>query len=165
MWVVAKYKPKEIQTLKNSFFAVLGEMPEFYIPKFKYEKYLNNKLKVYKKNILDNYLICKHNKFSDHKIIKKLKNSKGLNYFLDGFEFNQVELNNFVNICKSSEDSFGFLSQSFFDVTEKTKAKFVSGPFTQMVFEIIENKGKKLKILLNNMNLTISKNSRNLLYS
>ena len=39
MWVVAKYKPKEFKLLKNSFFKILGEMPEFYSPKIKYEKY------------------------------------------------------------------------------------------------------------------------------
>ena len=54
--------------------------------------------------------------------------------------------------------------QGFFK-TKKNKAKFISGPFTQMVFDIIEENGLKLKILINNMNITISKSSNNLLYS
>ena len=33
MWVVLKYKPKEFEILKDSFFKILGEMPEFYNPK------------------------------------------------------------------------------------------------------------------------------------
>ena len=41
---------------------------------------------------------------------------------------------------------------SFFKIIKKTKAKFISGPFTQMIFDIIEDKGKKLKILLDNIN-------------
>ena len=158
MWIVARYKPKEFELLKESFSKILGEMPEFYTPKIKYERYINNKLKVYKKNILENYLICKHNKFCDYEIIHALKSSRGLNYFLEGFESNQKELDSFVNLCRSNEDSLGFLNQSFFKISKKTKAKFVSGPFTQMMFEIIEDKGKKLKILLNNINVTISKN-------
>ena len=165
MWVVAKYKPKEFKLLKDSFLKILGEMPEFYSPKIKYEKYLNNKLKVYKKNILENYLICKHYKFKDNKIINILKNSRGLSYFLNGFEFNQNELENFVKLCKDNEDKHGFLGQNFFSTAKKTRGKFISGPFTQMMFDIIENKEKKLKILLNNINITISKNSSNLLYS
>ena len=62
------------------------------------------------------------------------------------------------------EDEGGFLKQNFFK-TKKNKAKFISGPFTQMVFDIIEEKGLKLKILINNMNMTISKSTNNLLYS
>ena len=54
-------------------------------------------------------------------------------------------INQLAEFCKSNEDSYGFLCQSFFNVVEKTKAKFVSGPFTQMMFDIVERKGKKLK--------------------
>ena len=74
-------------------------------------------------------------------------------------------MNKFVNFCKSNEDKNGFLKQSFFKILKKTKAKFISGPFTQMIFEIIEEKEKKLKILLNNINITISEKSNKLLYS
>ena len=73
-------------------------------------------------------------------------------------------LQNFINFCKLHEDKNGFLKQDFFN-TKKNKAKFVSGPFTQMIFDIIEDKRTKLKILINNMNITISKSSSNLLYS
>ena len=96
MWVVLKYKPKELEILKDSFFKILGEMPEFYNPKYKYERYINNKLKTFEKNILNNYLICKHDKFKDSKIVNILKNSRGLIYFLNGCEFNQKELEEFV---------------------------------------------------------------------
>ena len=164
MWIVAKYKPNEFRILKESFFKILGEMPEFYNPKIKYERYIKNKLKVFEKKILDNYVICKHDKFRDRTLVNVLKSSRGLIYFLNGYESNQKELNNFVKLCKSYEDEEGFLKQNFFK-TKKNKAKFISGPFTQMVFDIIEEKGLKLKILINNMNMTISKSSNNLLYS
>ena len=164
MWIVAKYKPKEFKILKESFFKILGEMPEFYNPKIRYERYIKNKLKVFEKNILENYLICKHDKFSDRALINVLKNSRGLTYFLNGYEFNQKELDKFIKFCKSHEDKNGFLKQDFFS-TKKNKAKFISGPFTQMIFDIIEDQGIKLKILINNMNMTISKSSSNLLYS
>ena len=165
MWVVLKYKPKELEILKDSFFKILGEMPEFYNPKYKYERYINNKLKTFEKSILNNYLICKHNKFKDPKIVNILKNSRGLIYFLNGCEFNQKKLEEFIKFCRLNEDANGFLTQSFFKIIKKTKAKFISGPFTQMIFDIIEDRGGKLKVLLNNVNMTISKSSKNLLYS
>ena len=165
MWVVLKYKPKEFEILKDSFFKILGEMPEFYNPKYKYERYINNKLKTFEKSILNNYLICKHNKFKDPKIINILKNSRGLIYFLSGCEFNQKKLEEFIKFCRLNEDANGFLTQSFFKIIKKTKAKFISGPFTQMIFDIIEDREGKLKVLLNNVSMTISKSSKNLLYS
>ena len=36
MWIVAKYKTKELETLKKVFFQTLGDMPEFYNPKIGY---------------------------------------------------------------------------------------------------------------------------------
>ena len=86
-------------------------------------------------------------------------------YFLNGCQFNQNELEKFIGFCKSNEDKKGFLTQNFFKIIEKTKAKFISGPFTQMVFDIIEKEGSKLKILINNINITIPKNSSKFLYS
>ena len=164
MWIVAKYKPRELKILKESFFKILGEVPELYNPKIKYELYIKNKLKIFEKNILDNYIICKHDKFNDHLLISALKNLRGLTYFLNGCEFNQKELDNFIKFCKLHEDKNGFLKQGFFDI-KKNRAKFISGPFTQMIFDIIEDKELKLKILINNINMTISKSSGKLLYS
>ena len=100
MWIIAKYKPREFEFLKKSFFKILGEMPEFYNPKVKYERYIKNKLKVFEKNILDDYIICKHDKFNDRTLITALKNSRGLTYFLNGCELNQKELYNFIKFCK-----------------------------------------------------------------
>ena len=165
MWIVVKYKSKEYKTLKESFFCILGEMPEFYNPKIKFEKYINNKLKKFEKNLLDNYLMCRHYKFNDTAVINLLKNSRGLTYLLNGHEFNQKEISNFIKFCKSKEDLNGFLTQSFFDIPKRKKAKFISGPFTQLIFDIVENKGKKLKIVLNNLNMTIGNNSNSYLYS
>ena len=140
-------------------------MPEFYIPKIKYERYVNNKRKVYEKKILDNYTICRHDKFKDHKIINQLNNARGLIYVLSGYQSNQQDLIKFVKFCKSKEDTNGFLTQGFFNIAKKSKAKFISGPFSQMVFDIIENKEKELKILINKISMTIQKHPKKLLYS
>ena len=102
---------------------------------------------------------------NDNRIIALLKNSRGLSHFLNGFQLNQKDIVKFVQHCKFHENRDGFLSQSFFDITKKSKVKFISGPFTQMFFNIIEGKGKKIKGIINNINLTISKKSNNFLFS
>ena len=51
----------------------------------------------------------------------------------------------------------------FFKSIMKRKAKFVSGPFTNMVFEIIERQKNKIKILVGNIVTTIS-DKKNYLY-
>ena len=96
MWTVIKYKTHEFNNLKNSFIKILGEQPEFYNPKIRYEKYIHNKLKIYKKDILDNYLFCWHDKFNDKKKISLLKNSPGVIYFLQGYQSNQKDLKSFI---------------------------------------------------------------------
>ena len=103
MWVVAKYKPKELEILKQSFSKIIGDMPEFYIPKIKQAYYINNKLKILKKNILSNYIICKHDKFKNLKFLNALNNSRGLIYLLKHYDSNQKNLENFVKLCKILE--------------------------------------------------------------
>ena len=49
MWAVAKYKSRELSLLKENFTKILGESPQFYCPKIKYEKYIRHKLRSYEK--------------------------------------------------------------------------------------------------------------------
>ena len=79
------------------------------------------------------------------------------------FENCQNELKNFINNCKQHENSLGFLNQTFFNFIKTAKAKFVSGPFTQMFFDVIEDNDKITKVLINKFNITINK--KNNLYS
>ena len=67
-------------------------MPEFYIPRIRHEYYINNKLKNIQKNILSNYIICKHSKFKDLKFFSRLNNSRGLIYLLKDSNLNQNNL-------------------------------------------------------------------------
>ena len=51
----------------------------------------------------------------------------------------------------------------FFKIMITKKAKFLSGPFTSMIFEILERQKNKLKILVGNIVTTIS-DKKNYLY-
>ena len=63
----------------------------------------------------------------------------------------------FVNYCKSFEGSNGYLMSTFFDNLKTKYAEFVSGPFTNMIFEIISEQKNKLKILIGNSTAIIEK--------
>ena len=159
MWIVVKYKLKELKILKKNLTNTFGDEIDFYIPKIKYQKYVQNRLKTFEKFVLENYMICYHPKFSDNNIINRLKYCKGLSYFLNGFQRNQKEIIQFVNHCKEHENSDGYLRQDFFEFNNFKKAIFISGPFANLIFEIIEKQKNKLKILIGGLVTTISDNN------
>ena len=59
-------------------------------------------------------------------------------------------------MCKSFEDETGNLKASFFKKLISRKAQFISGPLTNMIFEIIEKQKNKLKIIIGEIVTTIS---------
>ena len=75
---------------------------------------------------------------------------------MQGHQQNQNEIVRFINHCKSFENKDGYLTQGFFKTMILRKAQFVSGPFVDMVFEIIEKQKNKLKVLVGNITTTIS---------
>ena len=82
MWIVAKYNNGQSQTLKENLSKILGSEIEFYQPKIMIEL----RKKKFFKNILGNYVFCKHSRFSEDKILNNLKFIKGLSYFLSNYK-------------------------------------------------------------------------------
>ena len=162
MWIIIKYKTKEINLVFNNLKKVIGEMPEFCIPKIKYTRYFGKKIKNVETFLLEDYLICYHKKFSDNSTLFKLKYLKGIKYCLDGCPGQQKEIQHFVSYCKRFEHN-GYVSQDFFNNKDFKKGKFISGPFTNLVFNILENKKNKLKVLIGDFK-TIIDNRKDCLY-
>ena len=160
MWVVAKIKTKELNIFKKKLAGRFGEETKFYYPKIQYQKNINNKIKKFEKTILENYIFCYHKKFSETKNINHSRFLKGLEYFLDGYVQNQSDIIKFITCCKSCENEKGYLTQNFFKKIIMKKGKFISGPFTNIMFEIIERQKNKLKILIGNIVTTISDNKK-----
>ena len=163
MWIIAKYKLHELNLLKNKFREILGNDPEYFIPKIKYNKIIKKKFKTFQKSILEGYIICFHKKFDSKEVLNILKYVRGINYILEGFKNNQEEILNFVKKCKKFEDENGFIKQEFFGNNNFTRAKFVSGPFTNLVFDILSKQSDKIEILIGKYKTSISKES-NFLY-
>ncbi|MDC0052034.1 hypothetical protein OAJ47_00150 [bacterium] len=163
MWTVAKIKKKNINLFKKDLVDKLGNNIKFYYPKVAYEKHFGLKVKKFEKFILENYIFCYHEKFKETSFLDEFRFLKGLEYFLSGHSQNQNQILKFIKYCKEFEDDNGYLTQSFFKTIIKRKAKFISGPFTDMIFEIIERQKNKLKILVGNIVTTIP-NKSNYLY-
>ena len=71
----------------------------------------------------------------------------------------KIEIKKFISYCKSFENKDGYLSQAFFKKMIIKKAQFISGPFANVIFEIIKKQKNKLKIIVGNVVTTISDNS------
>jgi len=159
MWIIAKYKQNEFNILKDAFIKTLGDNLDFYIPKIKYQKIINNKIRTFEKSILEDYLICYHPKFESLQTLNKLKYTRGLNFFLNGFKQNQNQIFNFVKHCKKYENKEGFITKEFFDEINSKKGKFITGPFAEIMFQVLSRQKNSLKILIGNIKTTISKNT------
>ena len=163
MWVVAKIKKREIEIFKEELIKKTGKDIQFYCPRIEYHQYFKNKVHRFEKFVLENYIFCYHTNFSKSIFMNKLRFIRGLKYFLNGYCQNQNEIIKFIKYCKYSENNKGYLTQTFFKSIITQKAKFISGPFTNMFFKIIEKQKNKLKIVVGNIVTTISDNS-NYLY-
>ena len=163
MWVVAKIKIKNLHVFKKDLVGKTGDDVKFYYPKVEYYRYFGSKVKRFEKLVLENYIFCYHEKFKKSNFINEIKFLKGLEYFLEGYNHNQKNIVQFIEYCKMFENDKGYLTQSFFITMITKKAKFMSGPFTNMIFEILEKQKNKLKILVDNIVVTIP-NKTNYLY-
>ena len=163
MWIVAKVRNKELNIFKQNLINRLGKEIKFYYPKIEYQKIIKNKLRKFEKILLENYVFCYHTKFNKINSLNEIRYVKGLTYFLNGYGQNQKEIVQFINHCKVFENEKGYLTSSFFKDMIISKARFVSGPLTNMIFEIIERQKNKIKILLGNIVTTIP-DKKNYLY-
>ena len=118
---------------------------------------INTPFKEFEKILLEGYLLCYHKDFESNILLAQLKNIKGWEYMLSGNRENQKDIIRFINCCKSFEDSEGYLKTNFFSAFKTKYAEFLSGPFANMMFEIISEQKNKLKILIGTSTATIEK--------
>ena len=157
MWAIIKIDIKKISTLKKDFFDKLGGDVEFYMPKLRLKKYIKSKIYLKEVNLLGNYLLCFHKDLANKSVLNTLKNSKGLKYILNNFSSSQIEIQSFINKCKENEDKEGYIKQNFFNFKSYSKYKFISGPFTNLIFTIINENNFTIKALMGNYKISVSK--------
>ena len=164
MWTVIKYKKKEYRSLVSDLKKKVGDKIIFYNPKIKYLTKTKTKNKVIENFILGGYAFCFYDKFNEKKFISQLSFTKGLEYFLKGHIQNQNQIVDFIKLCKKHEDKEGSIKQSFFSILQSAKIKFLNGPFSNLIFEILEKRKSNIKSTLGSMTVIINKKS-NYFYS
>ena len=157
MWTILKFDKKKIDFLKRDFQEKLGKDCIIYTPKILVKKYRQSTVISKEISLLGDYLFCYHKNFRNPNIINQLKFVRGLKYFLEGFLISQNEIQNFVNKCKELENTKGYITQNIFEIIEDKKYKFLSGPFTDQIFKIMQMQKNKINILIGNLKTRINK--------
>ena len=157
MWAVIKFDAKNFDFFKRELKTKLSCNHVLYCPKLLIQKYKNNKLIKKEYNILGDYVFCYDKKFQNEEILTKLKFVKGLKCILGGFSLYQEEIVKFINQCKKFENHNGYITQNFFQPQEDLKYKFISGPFVNTIFQIINIQKNKIKISMGDLKTTIKK--------
>jgi len=154
MWIVIKYKPNQFNILKREFKKKLEIEPKFFLPKLKFQKIKKNKLISYSSPLLVDYIFCFHPQFNNQNILRCVNFLKGVKFFLNGFKSYQNDIVVFINKCKKYEDENGYIKQTFFNFVAIEKIKFLSGPFTNIIFKILKRQNGSLKVSDGNVNLS-----------
>lgn len=157
MWAVIKIDKKKISLLKNDLYKKLGQDLKLYIPKISVKKFSNNKFINKEINILGDYIFCFHQKLCSEKFLKTINYSRGLKYILNGHKQFQKEISDFIFKCQQAEDKDGYLKQNFYEIDIKRTYKFISGPFTNKLFTIINIQRSKIDILIGNLKTSVKK--------
>ena len=165
MWIVIKFKTNNLDLLKSDLNKKLKSNAHFYLPKIQMLKSSFQKKKIIKSEfkILGDYIFCYHHSFSNKNILNLMNYVKGIKCFLKNYFSCQKEIEDFILKCKQNEDEKGYLKQSFFKFQINKRMKFLNGPFTNMIFKIIEVQKNKLEILLDGKTTIINK--KNYLFS
>jgi len=163
MWKILKYKSHELNLLKEDLKKKLDGDFQIYIPTiFLKKRNKRNKILERKINIMGDYLFCFHRNFSNQNLKPILSNLKGIKAVLEGCTDSQKDIINFIERCKNKEDSNGYLCQNFYELDLDKTYKFLSGPFNNLIFKILETQKNKIKIVLGNMKINLK--NKNLIY-
>ena len=153
MWIIAKYKKRELSIFKRELLRNSSSKVKYYHPK------ISIKNKPFSKYILGDYIFCYSKTFLDKNLIEHLKSTKGLKYFLLESLNNQSQIYKFINFCQTNEDKDGYLKNSCFNVSLEKKYKFLSGPVKDLIFNFISKNKKNFEIKLDNKKIFVKNNN------
>tara|TARA_A100001015_G_scaffold319876_1_gene444254 strand:- start:1133 stop:1633 length:501 start_codon:yes stop_codon:yes gene_type:complete len=157
MWFVVRFNKRNEEILKKSLREKFGIKVKFYSPKILIQQKIKNLFVKKEKNILGDYLFCYHESFSTENIFYTLKFLRGVKDILLGSKFSQQEILKFIKVCKNHEDKNGYMNFSFFNLIHNKKYKFLSGPFAEKIFTLIEENKNKINILIGNLKTSVNK--------
>ena len=157
MWTIIKYDKKNLNLLLQDLKKKMGNDFVIYRPKMRLKKLNKNKVILKPIDLLGDYIFCFHRNFENKNFIQKLKFCRGLKYFLNGYIEFQSQIISFIEQCKCSEDSKGFISQSFYEIDLFRDYKFLSGPFSEKIFKVIGLEKNRINVLMGNLKTKVDK--------
>ena len=157
MWTIIKYDKKNLNLLLQDLKKKMGNDFVIYRPKMRLKKFNKNKVILKPIDLLGDYIFCFHRNFENKNFIQKLKFCRGLKYFLNGHVEFQSQIISFIEQCKCSEDSKGFISQSFYEIDLFRDYKFLSGPFSEKIFKVIGLEKNRINVLMGNLKTKVDK--------
>lgn len=157
MWTILNFEKNNYKILKNNLIKKLGKDTHIYCPVLLIQTFRKNKLISKEFNLLGNYLFCFNKNLKNRSLVDSLKYIRGLKYFLSGCLISQQEIELFIRKCKSCENKDGYISQDFFNIQKNFDYKFMSGPFADKIFKLLNFQKNKLEILLGKVKTSINK--------
>ena len=154
MWIVAKIKKNNLNLFCSELIKKLPDI-KYYFPKISRKSGEN-------KNLLINYVFCFHASFKKQSSLDINKTTKGLECFLGTSVKDQEDIKRFINFCKNHEDEYGNITNSFFRKVILNQGKFISGPFSNYLFDLIKKDKEKISILIGDIPITVSNKSKHL---
>ena len=107
--------------------------------------------------MLGDYIFCYNKNFSKKNSYEKIKFSRGLKYILSGCFLFQNDIRRFIKLCKNHENKSGYVETDFLNLTQNKKYKFLSGPFTNKIFEVIGIQKNKIDVLIGKFKTSLIK--------
>lgn len=157
MWIIFKFDKKKFHILENEIKKKLGSEFLIYRPKVLIKTKSKNKFIKKELYILGDYLFCFHQEFKKKIVLENFKFCRGLKNLIYGYKETQKEIVEFINKCKKNESSEGYISNNFLELLVGSNYKFISGPFSNKIFKLLEINKFKLRITLGNIKTSIER--------
>lgn len=109
--------------------------------------------------LIGEFFFCFHKSFKEKNFTNFLNSIRGLKYFINGYKNYQSELIKFIDKCKKVENKDGLIEENLCNIYLNRTYKFISGPFKDSIFKIIDFKKNNLNILLGNTKVALNKNN------
>ena len=154
MWTVLKIDKKKYQLMKIDLKKKLGDNYNLYCPKMIIKKYNKNKLISKELNLLGDYIFCFSKKFENNYYLKNLSFIRGVKSILINTHY-QKDISEFIHNCKKHENESGYLCTNFIKTNIENNYKFISGPFVEKIFKILNIQKNKILILMGNIKTSI----------
>ena len=161
MWTVIKFNKKNFHLMKRELMERNIGITNFYQPLIKVQEKKGTKCGYKEFSLLGNYIFCFNQNFANENFIYSLKNIRGIEYILNGYQSSQIEIRKFINKCKNSQNKEGFLSYKFYDLVLNKKYQFTTGPLANSIFQIINIKKNKIDVAVNSLKISLYKNQFN----